>query len=159
MTSGLRVFRFASAVVLFAAAVSVNASSIDITRPEIAYWYNLIDSGIETVESYFGNGYDEISAEALNSRAERILWYKTGVTLWFAEGRVVQLRLDSNAGGSADGVRIGSSIDEIESVFGNPWIEDGGSLYYNLPWRNGPVRLRLVFSDMKLSEAYLYIVR
>ena len=48
--------------------------------------------------------------------------------------------------------------DEIVAVMGEPWIEDDGSLYYNLPWNGGPVRLRFVFAEDGLREIYLYKV-
>jgi hypothetical protein len=138
---------------------SVFAGGIDIHEPGISGWYNLIGADITVVEDVLGDSYTDIDPPAAGSRAERILWYKNGITLWMDDGRVMQLRLDSAVEGAVSGISIGSPVSEVLEIFGRPWIEDAVNLYYNLPWRSGPVRLRLIFADSGLSEIYLYIVR
>ncbi len=143
------------------------------------------------VSAGFSNTPVEISPEKLGSSADRIIWFAdytadytadydedhnsdhnshnsenisdSDLTVWLKPD-VVQLRFGSGIKGTIAGIGIGSSPEEVISLCGPPWIEDGSSLYYNLPWRGGPVRLRLVFEDYEqggegLFEVYLYQVR
>ena len=145
--------------VLILNGITVFSGGIDITEPEFSRWYNLIDADIHGVEQALGNSWLDIDPSQAGSRAERILWFNNGISLWMDKERVAQLRFDSAAAGSAGGIRMGSQIPEVVSILGRPWIEADDNLYYNLPWRGGPVRLRLVFDDTGLYEIYIYIVR
>lgn len=153
----LPIFRFFLAILLFQ-AVSGFAGGIDLDNPEFSRWYNLIDADISEVEKWLGDSYIEIEPSAVGSRAERVIWYENRMTLWFNNNRVVQLRFDSGSSGISSGIQMGSPVSEITRICGRPWIEANGDLYYNLPWRSGPVRLRFIFDDSGLFEVYLYIV-
>ncbi|MDC7225615.1 MAG: hypothetical protein PQJ61_02495 [Spirochaetales bacterium] len=131
----------------------------EISPSDAGYWMELLGSGIEEAEKAFGKDFLEIEPEAVGSRADRLIWYNAGITLWFSGDEIVQLRADSNAEGSIEGLKAGMSMNAVKRRCGSPWIESHDSLYYNLPWHGGPVRLRFVFSPAGLDEIYLYYVR
>lgn len=139
--------------------VPLFSEGIDAEQAEAAVWYNLIDAETAYVEDILGDSYTEIEPAAVESSADRIIWYENGITLWFFNDRVIQIRLDSAIRGSALGIKIGSSLQDVKTICGSPWIEADDNLYYNLPWRSAPVRLRMIFKDSGLFEVYLYIVR
>ncbi len=175
-----------TAIILFfilsAAALFANGLDPE-SQPELSFWYNLLGSDLQTVLSAagsagFGTEAVDIEPESIDSRADRILYFAgqhtgeeypadekllRGLTVWFVNGRVRQLRLDSTVRGRLAGLGMGSSPAAVMHVCGSPWIEADGSLYYNLPWRGAPVRLRFVFTDSGLeeglTEVYLYLVR
>lgn len=149
---------------------------------ELGFWYDLIGSAEGTfTEKLKAAGYSftasDIQPHLLDSRASRIVYFSSaeqdaagmrlnGLTVWFVGAKVSQLRFDRNAAGSLCGLAIGSAEAEVLHLCGKPWIEDQGSLYYNLPWRGAPVRLRFVFDGTangsrrdRLAEVYLYQVR
>ena len=123
------------------------------------FWLNLTGEDPESIENLFGPDYVEIPPASIDSRAVRIIWYDSGLTFWFEEDGVSMVRADASAGGEIEGLYGGMRSAEIESIFGRAWIESEGSLYYNLPWKSGPRRLRFVFGDGGLEEIYLYRVR
>ena len=143
--------------------------------PELSVWYRLIGSSEKDItdaadENGFGRQYFEITPGLIGSRADRVIYFggtpvsgsgllRQGLTVWFIDGRAVQLRFDDKLKGEAGGIGIGVSWDFILLKLGKPWIEDETSLYYNLPWRGAPVRLRFVFNEELVKEIYLYQVR
>ncbi len=130
--------------------------------PEILFWSGLLGSVFDTAVEILGPDFREIDPGSVQSTADRIIWYPGGLTLWFSSTGLSQIRFDRSVQGSAAGISIGSTKNDIRAVFGEPWIESDDSLYYNLPWQRGPVRLRCVFgsgTQPGLTEAYLYRVR
>ncbi|MDC7124916.1 MAG: hypothetical protein PQJ46_05080 [Spirochaetales bacterium] len=136
---------------------------IDSAQSGFSYWTNFMDMDESLVERkltrFYGLEPVEINPSEIKSKAERVIWYKNGPTVWFISGRAVQLRLSVGMEGLIDGVGFGSSVESVKTSFGNPWIETENDLYYNLPWKGGPLKLRLYFKENALYEAYLYIVR
>ncbi|HAK47330.1 MAG TPA: hypothetical protein DCO79_15600 [Spirochaeta sp.] len=145
--------------VIFILFSTTAAAGIDADSPEASPWFNMLGADINRVEAVFGKTYVEIPPAQLESRADRIIWYAPGLTLWFSDGALVQLRVDSGADGEIIGLKAGMSEAGVKRICGAPWIESAGSLYYNLPWQGGPVRLRFVFNSSGLDEIYLYYVR
>jgi hypothetical protein len=122
-------------------------------------WLGLLNSDIEEILEEFGGGFSEMNPEDYSSRAQRIIYYSEGLTLWSVDGEISQCRLDSAWTGRTGGVSLGMSVESLRQIMGPPWIEELGSLYYNLPWDGGPVRLRFVYNMAGLTEIYLYKVR
>ena len=152
---------------LFSAPVDSALEKLDVTQPELAFWYELISETPENaiaaaISAGFGGNYYEVPPYSIGSRANRIIYF-TGLTFWIKAGTVTQIRVDSNCRLESGGLKVGSPLDDVKRICGTPWLEEGSSLYYNLPWRGAPVRLRFVFQNsypdgMTLKEAYLYQV-
>jgi hypothetical protein len=82
--------------------------------------------------------------------------YAPGYTLfWFGE-RLWQLRFVFPYAGSLYGLFLGDSSEKIYSLLGAPFEREGDALVYRLPYRGYPVRLRLLLSEGRLADAYLY---
>lgn len=151
-----RVFFF----ILFFIIAAASAVAEPAVFPEdAADWLSVLNSDFEETAGAIGQGYIEIDPEEYSSRADKIIYYPEGLSLWSSGGKIIQLRLDSAWGGFISGIRIGITDADLRLVMGEPWIEELGSLYYNLPWNEGPVRLRFVFTETGLIEIYLYGVR
>lgn len=142
--------------ILFAAS---SAAALDADSPEALWWIELLGSEPGDILKRFGRDFVDIPPSQLQSRADRVLWYETGLTFWFSDDHLVQLRLDSAAEGEISGLRPGLSVRMVKKLCGRPWIELPDSLYYNLPWHGGPVRLRFEFNSDGLGEIYLFYVR
>lgn len=150
--------RLLSVVLLLSAAVCTYAEPAAFPETS-ASWLKMLGSQLDENLCAVGPEYLELNPEDYNSSAGRIIYYPEGLTIWSDYGRIVQLRLDKNWAGRIGRLRIGLSSAELKQIMGEPWIEDELSLYYNLPWNGGPVRLRFVFTDSVLNEIYLYNVR
>ena len=136
--------------------IAAEAAVFPVSR---SLWLAVLNSDIEESLEIIGSGYIEISPDDYSNRADRIVYYPEGLTLWSSGGKITQCRLDSAWKGMISGLEIGMTGDELRLKLGEPWIEETGSLYYNLPWNGGPVRLRLVYGDSGLREIYLYNVK
>ena len=150
---------YLSAVVLFLIFTIAPLTALDIADPDAEEWIGFLGSDIQRVEEAFGSGYSDIDPLSISSRAERVIWYENGLTFWFDRGRAVQLRVDSDNSFETAGFRFGMSLPDVRELCGTPWIESADSLYYNLPWQEGPPRLRFLFNENGLDEIYLYYVR
>ena len=154
--------KFAASVciaVFFTAFAVIPLSALNIADDEAEHWLQLLGADLHRIESAFGSSHTDIDPDPVNSRAERIIWYESGPTIWFSNGEAVQLRIDSSSSFAAAGLRFGVSPAGVRDICGQPWIESTDSLYYNLSWRGGPVRLRFLFNENGLDEIYLYYVR
>lgn len=132
----------------------------NIAVDETSFWYGLIDLEEEAViaklETIFNQKPISISPKEIGSKADKIIWYKGGPTLWFVSERLVQIRLTSDFKGTFRGIFMDCSPEHIRNLLGDPWVEKGNSLFYNLPWNGGPIRLRFIFIKDKLADAYIY---
>ncbi len=122
-------------------------------------WFAMLNSDLDEATAAIGGAWEEIPPGEYSSRADRIVFYPEGLTLWAIGGKIIQLRIDSIWAGEIGGIRAGETEEVLRKVMGVPWIEETDSLYYNLPWNEGPVRLRFVFTGNGLHEVYLYKVR
>lgn len=51
---------------------------------------------------------------------------------------------------------MGQTSAEVVEVLGSPHYVGAGSLFYDVEDRGFPVRLRLLFDENQLHDAYLY---
>jgi len=74
---------------------------------------------------------------------------------WF-QSRVWQVRFDHRYAGTILGYSLGMSRWEAEAVGKGSLRETGGSLYLTLDGGRYPLRVRLVLSDDRVTDIYLY---
>lgn len=79
-----------------------------------------------------------------------------GLSLYLYEDRLWQIRFAEGYLGSVYGIFVGDPAEKVVSTLGTPWSVSGQVLMYRLAWRGYPVRLRIVVTDGKASDIYLY---
>jgi hypothetical protein len=70
--------------------------------------------------------------------------------------RLWQLRIARPYVGSIYGLFLGDPADKACSLLGQPFESGPDYLLYRMPYRAFPVRLRLVLSEGRVADAYLY---
>jgi hypothetical protein len=85
-----------------------------------------------------------------------VFYYDRHFYLFWFQNRVWQLRVDHRYQGSFLDLTMGQSEESVRMSLGEPLAELEASLIYQLAEIGYPVRLRLVFRDGRLSDAYLY---
>lgn len=76
--------------------------------------------------------------------------------LFWTLNRVWQVRLDKLWTGTLLGIAMGSPRAEVELTLGEPLARGDTWSVWNLTYQTFPRRLRLVFTDGILADAYLY---
>jgi len=79
-----------------------------------------------------------------------------GLYVYWFENRVWQVSIDAGYDESVYGLVIGSSMDGVVTELGNPFHIGGSELIYLLRDRGYPVRVRLCFSEKRLTDVYIY---
>lgn len=87
---------------------------------------------------------------------QAVHFYADHTYLFWTSNRVWQVRLDRLWTGSLSGVRMGMPRTEVEALLGNPTVRSEDWSVWNLPYQAFPRRLRLIFVDGLLADAYLY---
>jgi hypothetical protein len=82
--------------------------------------------------------------------------YATGYTLFWYGGRLWQIRFAAPYAGSILGLFLGDSADKACSLLGQPYESGPDYLLYRMPYKAFPVRLRLILSEGRVADAYLY---
>jgi hypothetical protein len=82
--------------------------------------------------------------------------YPQAFSLFLFGNRVWQIRFMSGYQGSIWGIFPGDDSDKIISLHGQPGLSSGDSLVYRLPWKGYPVHLRIVLTEGRASDFYLY---
>lgn len=88
--------------------------------------------------------------------AQVIHFYPDHTYLFWTSNRVWQVRLDRLWTGNLGGVTMGMTRAEAEAVLGEPVGRSDAWSVWNLPYRTFPQRLRLVFTDGLVTDAYVY---
>lgn len=88
--------------------------------------------------------------------SQAIHYYQDHTYLFWASNRVWQVRLDRLWTGSLGGVTMGMPREEVEALLGPPLAKSDVWSAWDLPYQAFPRRLRLVFVDGLLADAYLY---
>ncbi len=82
--------------------------------------------------------------------------YENSMSVFWYHNRVWMLRFSPGFAGSVYGVALGENRQEVTDTLGRPDFAQGESLFYDLPFRGFPVRLRLVLEQDSVSDLYLY---
>ncbi|OHD12377.1 MAG: hypothetical protein A2Z96_02195 [Spirochaetes bacterium GWB1_48_6] len=85
-----------------------------------------------------------------------ILYYPKNIYLFLHQNRVWQLRLDNRYTEAFQGIKMGMGKLEIVELMGPPLGEEETFLIYNLKYKNFPRRLRLILSEGKLTDIFVY---
>jgi len=91
-----------------------------------------------------------------DQRWQVVHFYPDHSYLFWSQNHVWQVRLDKLWTGPFQGVSMGMARADVVAVLGNPLAQGDDWLVWSLPYQNFPRRLRLVFTDGLLSDAYFY---
>jgi hypothetical protein len=85
-----------------------------------------------------------------------VFYYPNHMYLYLYQNRVWQLRLDERYKDGFLNLKMGASKESLLTALGKPLTEIDDSYIFNLTDLGYPIRLRAVFKNEKLSDAYLY---
>ena len=85
-----------------------------------------------------------------------VFYYERHIYLFWFQNRVWQLRVDHRFEESFFGIQMGFDRDAVIGLLGVPFSTVEDSLVYQLEDEGYPVRLRLIFGQDGLADAYLY---
>ena len=83
-------------------------------------------------------------------------FYADHTYLYWTGNHVWQVRLDKLWTGSLGGVTMGMARDAAEAVLGAPAAKGDTWSVWALPYATFPQKLRLVFTDGVVADAYVY---
>jgi len=83
-------------------------------------------------------------------------FYPDHTYLFWSSNRVWQVRLDRQWAGALSGVTMGTPRGAVEATLGEPVARGENWSVWNLSYQTYPRRLRLVFVEGLLADAYLY---
>ena len=90
-------------------------------------------------------------------RDDVVFYYPDHKYLFWFKDRVWQIRYDRRANVELHGVSLGMTRQEVEAVVKErPLVEQGDSLYFDLPSDSFPVRVRIVFAGSTVTDLYAY---
>jgi len=99
----------------------------------------------------------EVSALAVDEKRWQVVhFYLDHSYLFWTSNRVWQVRLDKLWTGTIRGVAMGAARTDVETAWGQPLARGDTWSLWNLPYQTFPRRVRLVFTDGVLTDAYLY---
>jgi hypothetical protein len=86
-----------------------------------------------------------------------VFYYPDHFYVFWFQDRVWQVRVDDRWSGSLDGVKMGTSLSEVLTLWGKPINDRDPQPTWTLPDRGYPVRIRLYFDDnSRLVDLYVY---
>lgn len=85
-----------------------------------------------------------------------VFYYDNHSYFFFFNNRIWQVRFDRNYQEEVYRIKNGMTEDEVTTILGEPIKKIGDSWYFFRPDQGYPVRLRVVFSEEKVSDLYLY---
>ncbi len=85
-----------------------------------------------------------------------VFYFDNHLYLFWLRDRVWQARVDRFFGGEFLGLRMGMSRAEVRARMGEPLSEGEGFLLFHLEDVGYPIRLRLLFEEERLVDAYCY---
>lgn len=91
-----------------------------------------------------------------DKRWQAVHFYADHTYLFWSANRVWEVRLDKLWAGSLKGVTMGTPRPLVETAFGEPIARGDTWSVWDLPYQVFPRRIRLIFTDGILSDAYLY---
>ena len=90
------------------------------------------------------------------SRWQVVHFYADHTYLFWSSNRVWEVRLDKLWTGALKGVAMGTPRADVEAAFGEALAKGDTWSIWDLPYQAFPRRIRLIFTDGLLSDAYLY---
>lgn len=118
-----------------------------------ALWLGLTP---ETAYTTRGAPAEVFPLEVADQTWQAVHFYPDHSYLFWASNRVWQVRLDRLWTGTLQGVAMGTPRADVEALFGEPVARGDTWTAWNLPYKAFPRRLRLVFTDEVLTDAYVY---
>lgn len=82
--------------------------------------------------------------------------YPEGLSLFWFQNRVWQVRLSLPTSGEARGIRIGDSSLRVWELLGSPYYEEEDWALYHVFTPNFPLRLRFFFKGGAVEDIYIY---
>jgi len=82
--------------------------------------------------------------------------YPLGVSLFWFQDRVWQIRLSAPFTGKVRGIQIGDSRDQVIGVLGPPYYSEKDWILYHFEGPSYPIRLRVFFREGLVEDMYLY---
>jgi len=99
---------------------------------------------------------EEVLAVVQQEIPEAIHYYSNFTYFFWYQSRVRQIRIDRRFQGSFSGLKMGLTRKEVVALLGEPLGEGDLWVSYQLKADFFPRRLRLIFEDNKLVDAYYY---
>lgn len=116
-----------------------------------------LGADLDSVFETFGTPKAVYSVRAPNPAFDDVVFvYENSVSVFWYRNRVWMLRFSPGFAGTVYGVGMGKDRREVSEELGAPDFVQDESLFYDLPFRGFPVRLRLVLDDGTVSDLYLY---
>jgi hypothetical protein len=82
--------------------------------------------------------------------------YPLGISLFWFQDRVWQVRLSAPFTGKVRGIQIGDSRDQVSEVLGSPYYTETSWNLYHFEGPSYPIRLRVFFKEGLVEDMYLY---
>lgn len=135
---------------LFLATIGLGAQ---IPSPDPARWL-----GLTPEAAYQERGAPvEVYPIAVSDTLWQVVhFYPDHSYLFWTNNRVWQVRLDRLYAGTLSGVVLGMSRADAEALLGEPTVTTDDQSLWNLPYQTFPRRLRLVFVEGLVADAYVY---
>lgn len=85
-----------------------------------------------------------------------VFFYNDFSYIYWNNDRVWQVRFDHRHLDPIFGVRMGQDLASVRTILGEPVFQAEDELLYRLAERGFPIRLRLLFGEQGLEDAYVY---
>jgi hypothetical protein len=85
-----------------------------------------------------------------------VFQYNGGVSLFWFQGRVWQIRINGAYPAAVKGLYLKDSEEKMLALFGKPLLTVDKSYVFTLSGRAYPLRLRVAIKDGFVSDMYLY---
>ncbi|GAB4222580.1 MAG: hypothetical protein Kow009_14480 [Spirochaetales bacterium] len=82
--------------------------------------------------------------------------YPKGLSLFWFQDRVWQVRFSPPFTGDVRGIRIGDTRDHVLELLGNPYFSENDWILYHFAGSSYPIRLRVFFREGLVEDMYLY---
>ncbi|HOV39920.1 MAG TPA: hypothetical protein PLG79_14465 [Spirochaetales bacterium] len=82
--------------------------------------------------------------------------YPEGVSLFWFQDRVWQVRLATPYPGKLRGIQIGDTREQVREVLGTPYFTEEEWFLYHFVGSSFPIRIRIFFRQGTVEDIYLY---
>lgn len=114
--------------------------------------------GMLPSETYdlLGAPQEVLASKTSDDLIQLVHFYSDFIYLFWYKNRVWQLRLDQRFRGRFMGLSMGMTREQVESMIGPPRHRDENWFTYELPVLGFPRRMRLKFTNNRLSDLYYF---